>query len=896
MDRKKLVVSYMSSHPSLIHEPAKLARVILRDNDEYSLKEIIKEIKDTLPELLDEEDNGGYKKLILSKKTIRTKVDNEFDGNASAAARAMGVPERSMRRWYHDPESKKGNDIQRFVITYGQNNTPVHIGFFKSVQNYLKANNAELIVYQGRYRNPTSIVEGFKAEGDVWDAKIRPYLLNTERKLNDRISIFPANTNPTAVTPLSGFDVVTDYSGVFPHPKYQLKTVATPSKTLPKILSTTGAITIPNYSQSKAGMKSVIHHIIGAVVVEIVDDKKFHIRQISADDDGSFYDIAGGECRKYSVDGVSKPTSIESLVMGDIHAPFHDKVAISSSQQQIEKFNPNHLFLHDIYDCYVINHHSRNDRFLNTAKDVYGISNVEKEVDSSVRLINELATTGSGNHKTHIISSNHDEALTRWLNEADIDKLGVNAAFFHYLSWKRHQSATPVLNGFKFADAYQFIAREKLSQLNPNLKSVSFAPRDTPLMIKDVDFGAHGDLGLNGSRGSALGFSKIGVKSVIGHAHCMTSNHMINTDKGWINISDVSVGDMVLSYNNGINEFVEVTEVFEFNYSGELITIGSKKVGSPFKQTITPNHNLFLKDSGYINVCEAIVTKSASEIPLTAAPINKDVDYDISDDDIRRVVAICADGSYWDNSLRFNLVKQRKIDRVNYLFGDAVRGWSKKDKRGASRAAISKHHEIKVGCEKYFDAGKDKHLPRLFCDNLSSRQMQVVLDELIFWDGTHNPKGNDRQWTSSKDGEIDIISSICNQLGYRTSARYAHPKVGSGIVSWSVNRDYPYVSATNYIGDRTDKWQVMTKSVENTMVYCLSNKNNNFWVKEVSSGNISLTGNSPAVVGGTYQVGVNSLMPLSYSKGASSWMHTNCIQYSNGKRTLINMIDGEYYL
>ncbi len=117
MSKKRTIVSYISKYPSLTHDPVKLARAIVADNDSYSLKEIIKEIKETLPSLLDDDDSSGYKKIIVSKKTIKTKIDNEFDGNASLAARSMGIPERTVRRWYHDPKSKKDN-IRRFVVTF----------------------------------------------------------------------------------------------------------------------------------------------------------------------------------------------------------------------------------------------------------------------------------------------------------------------------------------------------------------------------------------------------------------------------------------------------------------------------------------------------------------------------------------------------------------------------------------------------------------------------------------------------------------------------------------------------------------------------------------------------------------------------------------------------------
>ena len=522
MSRKKLVLSYISENPSLISEPIQLAKMISSDTDgQYSLKELVKEIKETISELLsDDGDKNGYQKVIMSKKTIRTKVDNEFDGNPSAAARAMGLPERSVRRWYHEKDSKKGEDIRGYVVTYAQNDTPIHIGFFKSLQKYCRRHNYELIVYKGKYRNPTSIIESNKENVD-WDDRIKPYLIDTKRMLNSKIGIYPAMTSPTAVNPLSGFDVHTgSKSGIFPHPKYQLKSIATPSASMPKTLSTTGSITVPNYSKSKAGEKSKIHHIIGAVVVEIADDKRFHLRQISADSDGSFFDIAGGAVAKYSVNGITGNHKIESLVGGDLHYPYISQEALEATLSQIEKLKPKNFFAHDTIDCWAVNHHSRKDRFLNTAKQSFGVMEVEKEVDGAVDLLAKFADKmGSG--VVHVIPSNHDDALDRWLNDENVDNLGVNSAYFHYLSWRKHQSAKLSSTGFSFLDAFQFSAKEKLTNKYDKtlVDRIVFQKRDVAVMVKDVDFSMHGDRGSNGARGSIVGISKIGVKSTIAHSH-----------------------------------------------------------------------------------------------------------------------------------------------------------------------------------------------------------------------------------------------------------------------------------------------------------------------------------------------------------------------------------------
>jgi hypothetical protein len=289
---------------------------------------------------------------------------------------------------------------------------------------------------------------------------------------------------------------------------------------LPKILTTTGAITVPNYSKSKAGAKSKINHVIGALVVEIVDNKKFHIRQISADKDGSFYDIAGGQVRHYSVEGIKNNQRIEALVGGDVHLPFVDKPSLDATFEQIEKFKPKDVFLHDLVDIWSINHHERANRFLNTAKQKYGVMNVEDEVDASVELLDRFASAVGKDGIVHVVPSNHNDVLDKWLHSEKLDNLGVNSEYFHYLSWKKHQSAKAVKTGFSFIDAYPFSAGEKLETKSPlAYKKVHFMKRDIPYLVKDIDCSQHGDFGANGARGSALGLSKIGVKSIIGHAH-----------------------------------------------------------------------------------------------------------------------------------------------------------------------------------------------------------------------------------------------------------------------------------------------------------------------------------------------------------------------------------------
>ena len=49
---------------------------------------------------------------------------------------------------------------------------------------------------------------------------------------------------------------------------------------------------------------------------------------------------------------------------------------------------------------------------------------------------------------------------------------------------------------------------------------------------------------------------------------------------------------------------------------------------------------------------------------------------------------------------------------------------------------------------------------------------------------------------------------------------------------------------------------------------------------------------SAEILRGAFQVGTTSKLKLGYNKGGSSWSHTSCLIYPDGRRQLINIIDG----
>ena len=183
---------------------------------------------------------------------------------------------------------------------------------------------------------------------------------------------------PTASTPLSGLNGLTGLeSCIVGHPRQHLKPVAVLEGYPKKLLLSTGAVTLPNYTDSKSGKKGEFHHVLGFLIVEL-DGDQFHVRQVSADEDGNFYDLF------------------------------------------------KHTMIHDIIDCESISHWDMQDAFRMLQKEDEGTDNLRKELDDMVIWISERLK-----YNLVVVRSNHDDFLDRWLRTTDWRK-GTNKRMYLY--------------------------------------------------------------------------------------------------------------------------------------------------------------------------------------------------------------------------------------------------------------------------------------------------------------------------------------------------------------------------------------------------------------------------------------------------------------------------------
>lgn len=391
------------------------------------------------------------------------------------------------------------------VVTWAQNDTPVFTAGLKSLKTFCEHNDAQLVVIPGRYKNPTSVWTKDQEEGEQWSQEVMPYLNGTRTDINSNLTLCgDVKIQPTATKPLSGLTTLTGaMSCIYGHPQITVESVPTPQSKMAKLCMTTGAITKPNFTDSKAGIKGEFHHQYGACFVQ-TDGERFYTRQLCIDGSGKFYDL--DKC--YKGDVVTDGHRAEVFVSGDFHAKFLDEGVKAAwwtgGDALLDLVKPKAQVFHDLFDGYFGSHHHKHDPFLRYKKHVTGDDSGRNEIDETVNHFNDCLICP----KNYVVKSNHDEHLDRWLAETDWRKDLINAELYLDLA---HQKVLAIQEGREF-DSLEYV-------LSSRCENVTFLKRGDMLVIKDHALNYHGDKGSNGARGSLAGFNKVGVRTIIGHSH-----------------------------------------------------------------------------------------------------------------------------------------------------------------------------------------------------------------------------------------------------------------------------------------------------------------------------------------------------------------------------------------
>jgi hypothetical protein len=411
----------------------------------------------------------------------------------------------------------------RYIITAAQNGTPVHEDFWACLLAAAKHLNAEILVIPLRYKNPTSAWSGSQMNAEWWAPAVTPYLWNQRAELNRNLTLMADfKIQPTAVDPLAGMDGNSGASsGIYGHTKLRLRAVPTPQSQMAKVLTTTGACTVENYTDTRAGKTGEFHHVLSATLVELEPDgRRFHIRQL----------MYGKRTRRiidindaYHVGGYVRAPHAEVFIGGDTHVDLLDPMVDDCRHREgglIDQTGARHIVEHDLLDAYSCSPHHEKNPLISVALRMGNRDSVRGEVDRAVAY---LARVRDRHPKAtvHVIPSNHNDMLGRCVlafinggmkaipqvSHANVGFIAETASIMAY-------GAKLTDEGTSYPEALSiWLRRAKLG------KRVHIMDSDESLMIADVEHGMHGNYGPNGARGSVRNLARIGVKSWTGHGH-----------------------------------------------------------------------------------------------------------------------------------------------------------------------------------------------------------------------------------------------------------------------------------------------------------------------------------------------------------------------------------------
>lgn len=409
--------------------------------------------------------------------------------------------------------------VTTLIISSAQNMTPIHAGFVKAMETHANhVNAADIIICPYRYKNPTSryykVAEG-QDNDDVWHIP-EAYLLNERKRLNKNLTLYADwKIQATSGNPLGRKDAVSgSQSGIFPHPRLQLKTIATPQSEFAKILTTTGTCTQMNYTDTDLGLLAEFHHTLGACLVEI-RGKKFHIRQINAEKtNGDYIDLN----TFYYSDGYEPAKRYEALVLGDWHKDFTLKnveKATFGPGGMVETLKPKKIFWHDVCDFYSVNPHHDGNWLIKQLKIDSGRINAKKEL---IRAVEYVAQNTPSDSESIIVPSNHNDFLARWLQTTDPRNMaGDNFELWCETALAVKASGRITERGAEYVDAFTYWARKYFAE--NGYTNIKVLDRGDSYRVNDIELGFHFDKGPNGARGSRMNMRRIGVRTMGGHGH-----------------------------------------------------------------------------------------------------------------------------------------------------------------------------------------------------------------------------------------------------------------------------------------------------------------------------------------------------------------------------------------
>lgn len=470
------------------------------------------------------------------KQAAKEKYPNSFEGI---------IEPENFDDSVHSDLVKKCKGYKKFFVTTAVAGAPVDQDFLASIKKWCELKNALLLIIPANYAL-------YDIEPDLVNDPDVNIVFKTLR-LNSNIAIDPIKIDPKQVDPVVGLDAIGKREGtvIIGSPKQRRIGIANSNEKLARMIQSTGAITKPRYMPTDGVPKrrdrlAEEHHVMGGVIVEMVDNKLYHFRNVEMCKDGSFHDAF----YNYSEDGEAFE-GCEAIIQGDLHVTETDPVVDAVVDEMCRIGKPKYRILHDVLSAVSINHHEMKNKVKRAILAREGKIDLRTELKANKDVLEAKLKLKTAKHIV-MVKSNHDEFLDRYLAEGNFDDQNRE------ISTELQLLAMRGLDPYK--DGLEIIFGLKKT------KDLIWLGRDQDFKIAGVECGSHGDLGSNGRRNpGSKGMYKAYGKAMYGHCHHSEIWH-----------DAMSVGTstyMKLGYNRGASSWDNGQGILYKNGTRQLILV-----------------------------------------------------------------------------------------------------------------------------------------------------------------------------------------------------------------------------------------------------------------------------------------------------------------------------------
>lgn len=453
---------------------------------------------------------------------------------------------------YEEETSKLIAKHKKFFITTAVSGKKIDEDFFNSINTFCKSENALCLVMPCEDILNRKTAYKWNLDGRLKTDNFRVIFHDTY--LNNNLFLSDIKVSAKMINPSVGLPQFTqEGSVIIASPKQELDYVANSMDKYPNAIMTTGAMTEPEYVNDiymshRLSKIAEYDHVMGGIIVEILNDERFNFRQVQVDTTGVIYDMDNlytPECKKANMGRTV-------AVLGDLHVGETDMKIFEKATEIIKEIGCQDLVVHDLFSGISIKHWDFKKPIKLAQKYEQGNMCLKDEAQAVEYCLEDLT---SSVENVYIAESNHHDFLMRYLEEKKWVNDVVN---FRYVL----DIVKAIFDGEINPVKYMI---ENLTKRNYDIDRVVWLENDENLKINGVELAQHGHLGANGAKGNLNTYRKAFKKSVSAHTHTP------RIKKGAFSVGTMT--KLKLDYTKGLSNWLNAFALVHENGCVQLVNV-----------------------------------------------------------------------------------------------------------------------------------------------------------------------------------------------------------------------------------------------------------------------------------------------------------------------------------